>query len=58
MIYTRKLRLARLIAASALLLTTGCMVGPRFKKPPAPDVGGYTPAPISITSSTSNVAGG
>ncbi len=58
MIYTRKLRLARLIAASTLLLTTGCVVGPRFKKPAAPDVGGYTPAPISTTSSTSNVAGG
>jgi len=58
MIYTRKLRRARLIAASTLLLTTGCVVGPRFKKPAAPDVGGYTPAPISTTSSTSNVAGG
>ena len=34
------------------------MVGPRFKKPAAPDVSGYTPAPISTTSSTSNVAGG
>jgi NodT family efflux transporter outer membrane factor (OMF) lipoprotein len=47
-----------LIAASALLLTTGCVVGPRFKKPVAPDVSGYTPAPITTTSSTSNVAGG
>jgi outer membrane protein TolC len=34
------------------------VVGPRFKKPAAPDVSGYTPAPISTTSSTSNVAGG
>jgi NodT family efflux transporter outer membrane factor (OMF) lipoprotein len=58
MIYTRKLRLARLIAVSALLLTTGCVVGPRFKKPTAPNVGGYTPAPILTTSSTNNVAGG
>jgi NodT family efflux transporter outer membrane factor (OMF) lipoprotein len=47
-----------LIAVLVLLLTTGCVVGPRFKKPPAPDVTGYTPAPISTTSSTSNVAGG
>lgn len=58
MIRTYKSRLTRFIAASALLLTTGCVVGPRFKKPAAPDVGGYTPAPISTTSSTSNVAGG
>ncbi len=62
MIHTRKSRLARLIAASALLLvlllTTGCVVGPRFKKPAAPDVSGYTPAPIRTTTSTSNVAGG
>jgi NodT family efflux transporter outer membrane factor (OMF) lipoprotein len=58
MIRTRKSRLTRFIAISALLLTAGCAVGPRFKRPAAPDVGGYTPAPISTTSSTSNVAGG
>jgi NodT family efflux transporter outer membrane factor (OMF) lipoprotein len=58
MIRTRTSRLARFIAISALLLTGGCAVGPRFKKPAAPDVGGYTPAPISTTSSTGNVAGG
>ncbi|MFY9905409.1 MAG: efflux transporter outer membrane subunit [Terriglobales bacterium] len=51
-------RFAALIAASVLLLTTGCVVGPNFKKPPAPNVGGYTPAPISTTTSTPNVAGG
>ena len=58
MIRTRTSRLARCIAISALLLTAGCAVGPRFKKPAAPDVSGYTPAPISTTSSTSNVGGG
>jgi NodT family efflux transporter outer membrane factor (OMF) lipoprotein len=58
MIRTRKSRLACFIATSALLLTGGCAVGPRFKRPAAPDVGGYTPAPISTTSSTSNVGGG
>src|ERR1039457_1454938 len=58
MIRTRKSRLACFIATSALLLTAGCAVGPRFKRPAAPDVGGYTPAPISTTSSTSNVGGG
>jgi NodT family efflux transporter outer membrane factor (OMF) lipoprotein len=58
MIRTRKSRLTRFIAISTLLLTAGCAVGPRFKRPAAPDVGGYTPAPISTTSSTSNVGGG
>ena len=58
MIRTRKSRLACFIATSALLLTAGCAVGPRFKKPVAPDVSSYTPAPISTTSSTSNVGGG
>ena len=54
----RKSRLARFIATSALLLTAGCVVGPKFKKPAPPNVGGYTPTPISTTSSTANVAGG
>jgi len=58
MILTYKSRLNAFIAALALLLTTGCVVGPRFKKPVAPDVSGYTPAPITTTSSTPNVAGG
>ncbi|MGD0011393.1 MAG: efflux transporter outer membrane subunit [Terriglobia bacterium] len=58
MFRTRKLRLARFIATSTLLLTAGCVVGPKFKKPAPPDVGGYTPTPISTTSSTANVAGG
>ncbi len=46
------------IAALALLLIAGCAVGPNFKKPPAPQVGGYTPAPITTTTSTPDVAGG
>ncbi len=48
----------RFIATSALLLTAGCVVGPKFKKPAAPDVGGYTPTPITTTNTTPNVAGG
>jgi NodT family efflux transporter outer membrane factor (OMF) lipoprotein len=55
---TRQPRLASFIVASALLFTAGCVVGPNFKKPAAPDVGGYTPNPISTTSSTANVAAG
>ena len=51
-------RIAPLAALAALLLAAGCTVGPNFKKPPAPDVSGYTPAPLTTTSSTPNVAGG
>jgi len=58
MTVTRRSRLLRLIATSALLLTTGCAVGPNFKRPAPPDVSGYTPTPVSTTSSTANVAGG
>ncbi|MGO8791026.1 MAG: efflux transporter outer membrane subunit [Terriglobia bacterium] len=58
MIRTPKSRLFRFIATAALLLTAGCVVGPKFKKPAPPDVGGYTPTPISTTNSTARVAGG
>jgi NodT family efflux transporter outer membrane factor (OMF) lipoprotein len=58
MFRTPKSRLALTVAASALMFTSGCVVGPNFKKPTPPDVGGYTPTPISTTSSTPNVAGG
>ncbi len=46
------------IFLAALLLAPACVMGPNFKKPAPPDVGGYTPTPISTTSSTPNVAGG
>jgi len=53
MILTRKSRLSRLLTTSAslitLLITSACVVGPKFKKPAAPDVTGYTPAPITNT---------
>jgi NodT family efflux transporter outer membrane factor (OMF) lipoprotein len=58
MVLTHKSRLAHLIAGSLLWFTAGCAVGPNFKKPPAPNVTGYTPAPIATTSSTANVTGG
>jgi NodT family efflux transporter outer membrane factor (OMF) lipoprotein len=44
--------------ASVSLILTGCAVGPNFKKPPAPDVPSYTPAPIASTSSVANVSAG
>ena len=53
-----KSRVARRTAIPALLLIAGCAVGPNFKKPPAPNVSSYTPAPLSTTSSTANAAGG
>ena len=58
MTQTRKSRFAHFIVFSAWLLTAGCAVGPEFKAPAAPTNSGYTPAPLSTTSSTSNVAGG
>lgn len=45
-------------AAVALLFLTGCAVGPNYKRPAVPSVPGYTPTPITSTSSTSNVTGG
>ncbi len=46
------------LVAFVSLLSAGCVVGPNFKKPAAPDVGGYTPSPINNTSSTPKIAGG
>ena len=48
--------IASVITLAALL--AGCAVGPDFKKPAAPEVSGYTAAPLSTTSGTTNVAGG
>lgn len=44
--------------ATVLLLTTGCLVGPKYKAPAPPQVTGYTPAPVTTTSATPGVAGG
>ena len=55
---TCKSRVPPCIAAVASLLITGCAAGPNFKKPHAPDVGGYTARPLSSTVTSSNVAGG
>jgi NodT family efflux transporter outer membrane factor (OMF) lipoprotein len=58
MALTCKIRVLHFIAVQALLLATGCAVGPNFKKPAAPDVSGYTAAPVSTTSGSTNIAGG
>lgn len=57
MIRTAKSRLVGAALAGVTLLT-GCVAGPDFRKPVAPDAGGYTPTPISATSSTPNIRGG
>ena len=49
---------ARIAALSMALLIAGCAVGPNFKPPPAPKVGGYTAHSVAPTSATPNVAGG
>ena len=47
-----------LVAILALLITAGCVVGPHYKRPAAPDVPGYTPSLPTTTSSSPNVTGG
>ncbi|MGO9446403.1 MAG: efflux transporter outer membrane subunit [Thiobacillaceae bacterium] len=58
MTLTYKWREVKFIAPLALLLIAGCAVGPDFKRPAAPDVGGYTARPLSPTVTSPNVAGG
>lgn len=41
-----------------LFLLAGCAVGPNFKKPAAPEVSGYTTAPLATTGGSTNVPGG
>jgi NodT family efflux transporter outer membrane factor (OMF) lipoprotein len=47
-----------LFATLASLITAGCVVGPNFKRPAAPNVPGYTPSLPATTSSSPNVVGG
>ena len=42
----------------AMMLLAGCAVGPNFKRPAAPEVNGYTAAPLSTTDGVTNVVGG
>jgi NodT family efflux transporter outer membrane factor (OMF) lipoprotein len=58
MIHTGKSRFIGLIAVTALLFTSGCVVGPNYKRPAAPKVPGYTPAPPTAETSTPGVSGG
>lgn len=58
MTVTRKKWFATFIAIFAALLTTGCVVGPSFKRPAAPKVPGYTPTLPVATTGTPGVSGG
>jgi len=53
-----KSRMVRWMLNSAVLFVAGCTVGPNFKKPAAPSVPGYTPTPLTTTSSTPNTPDG
>jgi NodT family efflux transporter outer membrane factor (OMF) lipoprotein len=46
------------LLAISLLTTVGCVVGPNYKRPAAPNVPGYTPSLPAETSSSANVTGG
>jgi NodT family efflux transporter outer membrane factor (OMF) lipoprotein len=58
MTLTRKSPSIHFIALFVVLLIAGCAVGPNFKRPAPPSVSGYTPTPISTTTSTRSVTGG
>ncbi len=51
-------RAPHFIAPLALSLIAGCVVGPDFTKPAAPQVSDYTAAPLSTTAATARVSGG
>jgi NodT family efflux transporter outer membrane factor (OMF) lipoprotein len=53
-----EMRRVRLIGLAASLLTSGCVVGPNFKRPAAPSVSGYTAQQPLTTSSAPGVPGG
>ena len=46
------------VGALGTLLAAGCAVGPDFKKPAAPEVGGYSATTLAATASTAGVSGG
>jgi NodT family efflux transporter outer membrane factor (OMF) lipoprotein len=58
MILPRQSAILAAVASLTALLAAGCAVGPNFKRPAAPEVGGYTASPLEPTVSTPGVAGG
>ena len=49
---------AAAVAFALASLATGCAVGPDFSRPAAPDVQGYTPAPLPGETVSADVSGG
>ena len=45
-------------ALAGVVLLSGCAVGPDFHRPTPPIIDGYTPQPLTATSSTASVTGG
>ncbi len=43
---------------TAVVLFSGCVVGPDFQRPSPPAVDGYTPQPLTATSTAASLAGG
>ncbi len=58
MTLTCKSRALRFAAALNLSLLAACAVGPNYKKPAAPEVNDYTPAPLSTTVGAADVVAG
>jgi NodT family efflux transporter outer membrane factor (OMF) lipoprotein len=50
-------RLNHLMGVATLLLA-GCVAGPNFSRPDAPDVSDYTASPLTTTVASANIAGG
>lgn len=50
--------IAEWAAIVAVLLLSGCAVGPNYKRPAGPLVSDYTSHPLSVSGGTTNVAGG
>jgi NodT family efflux transporter outer membrane factor (OMF) lipoprotein len=53
-----KIRVGRLLLAGFLFCLAGCAVGPDFERPAAPDVTGYTAAPMAQQTASAEVKGG
>jgi NodT family efflux transporter outer membrane factor (OMF) lipoprotein len=51
-------RFSGLVTRVVLLLLAGCAVGPDFERPSAPDVPGYTSAPLAQQTASADVKGG
>ncbi len=58
MILVRKTPVIGLLVIGTLLITAGCVVGPNYKRPAAPNVPGYVPSLPTTTSSSPNVPAG